>query len=973
LLGCLVWTSGAAAECFRIGDTITCIDRVIGGVNTTDTVTFNIRPSASIANIPSPEQFGFCPLSPPVISVGAGSTVTNDGVLVGFGTCGAGIVTGDGSTVINRGSVDTLNAAAAAIDVLNRSRVVNSGGLRTIGAVSNGVFGGVNVDVALTETSSIQTFGIASSGVFLGDNSSVTNAGLIRTSGVDAHGLDLFDDPRAIVPTTARVSNTGLIEAAGQRAIGVRAASDTLTITNGGQIRATFQNSPLAANFGIGASLSGEAVSLTNTGMIRGAGAGVEIAATQALNFLNSGTITAEAASGRAVNLAGNAVTFLNRGVITGRQAGVRLAALQRLELENLGVIEATGDGDAGPITAFEIITPANAPITLSNTGRISAAGAGTALRLAAGNDTVFNSGELRGGVALGDGDDLLILRQGGSLAGPLDGGGGTDRLLLLDSGVLASTFTAMEDLVVLTEGRWSLAQDATVSNLGAVIQGELALTQGRTLTAPRFVLLPRTMLSGEGVVRGNAEANGILAPGAGTSAGIGTLSIVGNLTQDENALTQIDLGAEGLGDRIAVTGTAQINGALIIATAGGTRFRGGERYDVLTATQGISGAFARITGMSGTFLTSTTVLSPDNRSITIRINRIPYASVAQTPGQTDVARAVDGALSAGRAGLGALFDQLDGLDDAGARSALDQLSPRMPGAVLATLDGGNRVAMSAIPTRTGDENRIRTWGHIGRRQGSPGRAGYAFDMNAVTAGIDASADAATRVGIALSAQDGDIDQSRGTGVAALDQTLVAAYAIHQWRDITVSGGAAWADGQASLRRSTGLPFTAALQGVQTADADTSALGGFVRASRAFSAGPLRVTSRLGVEAWRTTLGGFNETGPLALSLPRQRMNSLRPMIGAEVSGASRLAAPFLSLTGSYELLDNDPALAAFAADPATRFAAPGVPARKTWLTAQAGVRAALGGTATLRLGFEGNLTDASQGHSVFVGVSMAW
>jgi uncharacterized protein with beta-barrel porin domain len=965
----MAWTSSAQAECFRIGDVITCIDNVRGGVSTGSGVRVNIRPGAQIVNIPVFDLFGNCPISPPVIEVGDRSTVVNEGAMTGFGTCAATILTGADATVTNAGTLITVNNVASGIDTGHRGVVTNTGSITTFGDVSYGIVGGDRMTVTNGPGGVIETRGTAAAGIYVISDATVANHGLIRTNAIDAPAIYALADAISPTATTATIVNSGLLEALGARTTAVLADADTVTFTNSGQVRSLFANSTRPSDFNRGVNLAGRDIAVRNSGVIAGSIGGLSSAAAREMSFENSGLISAQADIGRAVELSADRITFSNAGTISGRLSGVRVTARSDYSFSNSGVIEITG-GTAQETTlaAVELVSPRLPNLTLTNTGRISAPVGARAVRGGDADEAVINSGEITGDLDLGGGNDSLLMRGGGRFTGRFLGGAGVDRILLFDSGTVTWTSDSLEELLLIGD-TWTVERDITATNFTAMLSGELRVGTGRTLTTAEVRFANSSILSGAGVVRGLIGGGGVIAPGPG----VATLTIEGELRADAASVLRVDVGASGLSDRVSITGRARLDGALAVTPVGGYRFRGDESYEIITTTLGVTGSFARTTGIGGTFLTSTIVPSPDGRSISIRINRVPYASVTQNATQANVAGALDGALAAGRGGLSALTDQLDALDAGQARVAFDQLSTRMPSAVLATLDGGNRVTLASIPVRADDADRARMWGHANHRRGSPDRASYRFDVDALTAGLDGALAETTRIGILFSSQDGNLNQRGGTGVASLDQTLAAAYAIHQWRDVTFSGGLAWADGAARMRRSTALPFTAALQGAHTAKADTSSLGALIRASQSFNAGPLRVTARLGADAWRTTLAGFTETGPLALILPRQRMTSLRPLLGAEFSGASRRAAPFLSLTGSYELLDDDPISAAFLADPATRFAAPTVPARKTWLTTQAGVRASLSGTATLRLGFEGNLTDATQGHSVFAGFSLAF
>jgi outer membrane autotransporter protein len=960
----------ARAECFRVGDVITCSGVTRGSVFTLDSVRVNIAPGASVQNIPVIDPFGFCPISPPVISVGARSTVINNGALLGFGTCAAGISVGDDATVVNTGTIDTVDAAAPGIALSQRAALTNSGSITTRGAVSNGVFGGGNVAVMLAASSSIVTFGGSAAGVFLGENVTLSNAGLIRTAGINAPAVELVDNPAAAARTFAAVTNTGVMETLGPRSVGLRVGAATVSVVNDGAIRGLFRDIDRSSDFSRGAVLAGDTVTLINRGVIAGAAAGVELAAAQSADIVNTGMILGFADIGRALDVAARQLTFSNSGQITGRLSGVRIAAVQGFDLDNRGIIETTGGTPAEmPGPALQIDT--DAAVSVFNSGRIAAAAGGLAVRLGDGGDTVVNSGELRGGVRLGGGNDVVILHNGSVLAGLLDGGAGTDRLILFGAGTLTAGAVDLEDLLVAANDRWTLAQDFTVATLAGVVQGELALAPGRTLTAPRIAVVANARLSGSGTLRGRVEADGVLAPGPG----LGTLVIGGNLVQSATSVLRIDLGPAGSSDTLAVAGTARLDGTLDLTTAPGVRLRGGERYRLVGAAGGIAGRFSAITGLGGAFLSPRLALSSDARALELDIERLPYATAAQDPTHRRLAAALDGALAAGRAPLTPLFDRLDAGTFSAARDTFEALSPRLPGAAAVTVAAAARGARAALAPWLADgtapgPGRVRTWGSLDARHGSPARAAapgaYRFDLTTAMAGLDTTFENRARIGLALGRGGGTVQSRSQSAQADLDHTFVAAYATKPWGTAMISGGAVWGDGRLGLRRDTAFGFLAG-----TADTDT--LGAFAAAAADWPLAGARLRPSLGVSAWRTAVSGFDEGGPFGLRMAAQRHTSLRPEAGLAYRD-DRAIAPYAGLTLSYELNPRRGMFdAAFVADPLTAFAIDRPRPRRLWIEAAAGVAFALPGDGTLHLGYAGNLVDATAGGTLTAGLAVRW
>lgn len=974
----LLWAAGsspAAAECFRIGDVITCFGNLVGGVSTEDSVTVNIRPETSIVNVPALEQFDYCPLSPPVITVGNNSTVTNDGSLTGFGTCATAIIVGTNSTVVNNGAIDTVNAVAHGIFADSGTSVTNAGSILTRGNTSLGVYGGNDVTVRNLAGSVISTGGSGASGIFLNSNATVVNAGVIRTEASGSSPIDLPDDIFALLPTYHSVANSGLLEALGARTVAVRMASDNLTLTNSGQIKGLFRNTDRVNDFSGAVAMAGQSIAIANSGLIAGAISGIEAEALRTLSLDNTGTISANADLGRAVNVLASDLAFDNTGTITGRLAGVRLEARNSITFVNGGVIETTGGfGNEAALPVVEIATSTAMDFDVVNSGVIAARLGGLALKIGDGAQTVFNTGQILGDVDLGGGNDTVIMRADSKIDGRLIGGDGIDRLVLIDRGVLGWTSDSLEDLLQLSDGRWTVTGDFTAIRLTGILRGEMSIAEGRTLTSPSVVIDAPGLLSGLGMVRGSVINDGVIAPGPG----LGTLTIDGNLAQEESGIYAVDLGTDHQSDKLNVTGQATLGGTLAVSKPSQLLLRGTERYDILMAGSGITGSFASVTGITSSFLKADLINAADERMLSLNITRLPYAGVAQNANQKSVASALDAAIAAGRTGLKPLYDQLDALDAATARQTFDQLASSLPVAVAATANAGARNVLEtmtrSVSSLHGDDQPLRIWGAYGRADGGPDRGdaanGYTFDMDHIATGLDHAADGGARFGFAVAHQTGDLKFRSLANTADLAQTFVSVYAAFASERALFSGGALWGDGQARTSRLYTTPLTGGAAGL----ADVDALGGFASARMPISMENMMLEPSLGLQAWRFVVNGYTETGGNALVVARQQDTSLRSELGLRLAVTSGRLRPYAALEASYEMLSrHDRVHATFAADPATGFGITGLAARRTWIDAEAGLAVALDANAEARVGFSGNLTDAAQGRRAFVNFAVQW
>ncbi len=110
----------------------------------------------------------------------------------------------------------------------------------------------------------------------------------------------------------------------------------------------------------------------------------------------------------------------------------------------------------------------------------------------------------------------------------------------------------------------------------------------------PLDILIQGGTLGGTGSVIANVNVvGGQIDPGSDPNA-VGTLIIQRSLAMLGGATLHFDLaGRNGNHDRIDVTGTAQLGGTLEVTLVGGFQPQDGDAFTLLTATGGVSGAFA--------------------------------------------------------------------------------------------------------------------------------------------------------------------------------------------------------------------------------------------------------------------------------------------------------------------------------------------------------------------------------------------
>jgi uncharacterized protein with beta-barrel porin domain len=150
-------------------------------------------------------------------------------------------------------------------------------------------------------------------------------------------------------------------------------------------------------------------------------------------------------------------------------------------------------------------------------------------------------------------------------------------------------------------------------------------------------------LLGGSGTLNGNLLSSGTVSPGNSP----GTLTVNGNYTQTSAGAILFQAASLSSFDRIVVTGTASLAGALNAVGYGGYALAPGTSFQFLTATGGITGTFDTI-ALDNPTLRGRFLVSGANNSLgTLLIAPLTYSQMATTPNDASVAKALDGFISA--------------------------------------------------------------------------------------------------------------------------------------------------------------------------------------------------------------------------------------------------------------------------------------------------------------------------------------
>lgn len=620
----------------------------------------------------------------------------------------------------------------------------------------------------------------------------------------------------------------------------------------------------------------------------------------------------------------------------------------------------------------------------------------------------MLNSGLLDGAVALGSGGDSLTLTDGALLVGDADGGLGIDAFVLDGAGSYDGAFTAFESLTKTGSGTWRLNGGPSSATATQIVGGELAVNG--TL-ASQVAVGSGAVLSGSGTIAGDvASSGGTVSPGSS----IGTLTVTGNYTSDAAAALRAEIDDAGAGDRLAVGGTAQIDGALSIEPLAGDYRRGGKTYDLLVAGGGLTGEFATVT-VSQPLKLVLEYLPDRVRLLTLRSD---FAATGLTGNQRAVGRYLDAITPAPGTDLTAVFFALSSLGDAAVPDALDQLHPEVYDAYTSTsfastrrltLAAEDRIAELAKaarrPGKSAAESRVaqlaaavpgsvateEARAAISQRGGwvtasgsgisqdeTDGHVGYdsrAFDL---IAGIDGRILDRIVAGVAFDLSDAQIDWSnRGgdgdaSGVAGalylgylgdrLHGEALAGYG-HDWydteRDITFGGidRKARSDGEADrLFAAIGGGYTVFQQGGWTAEA-TAEFSYIHLAANAFEE---------------------EGAGSLNLEVDDRSEDSARLLLGGTVGHDLALTShwtlsPHLTLGWAHEFIDGNRELVSGFSGLGTTFTVEGAEVPRNSLLVGTGVALSDQQTVALSFGYESEFASNRTSHAIAAHVALAF
>ncbi|AWM86723.1 autotransporter domain-containing protein [Microvirga sp. 17 mud 1-3] len=691
------------------------------------------------------------------------------------------------------------------------------------------------------------------------------------------------------------------------------------------------------------------------------------------------------------------------------------------------------GDLDFNILNGGRMTTTGDmALLAMTGYGNVSVRGAGSRL-------------DVGGTLAVGDSTigvpdvDVLTLADGGRVSAGtiIVGTDGALRVGTGGAGGILSTSRLVNDGTLAFNHTDALTFDAPIEGGGSLLKsgsGRLALTGTSTLTGPTYVQAgqlavngslassPVTVtggtLSGTGTVgRLSLQSGGTVAPGNS----IGTLNVAGPLSFGPGSFYAVEIDGAGRSDRIAVTGTATLNGGTVqILPDQGINFLADHAYTILTAQGGRTGTFAGTQSTDFAFITPTLGYTADAVTLTMVRKTVPptppappppvppappvpvaFHTVAVTENQYHTADAVE-ALGAGNR----LYNTVLGSTVAGARQAFDALSGEAHGSAVTagyaqagliqtTLLTRLRQPLTSLPLlaqgaygaafaadRPGQAvapvavvpqpiaPRYALWGEGFGARGKTRSDRNAAALDTSTGGFLIGADAQVTDGWRLGLAGGylrtalDVDARLSSG--SNESVFGALYGSGQWGALTLRLGAAYARHDIDLSRTITFPGYA---DAVKASYDGSTLQAFGELGYRLGFGALALEPFVGASVLRLSTDGFQEQGGAAALTGYGRTYDLgTTTVGLRAEARLSETVP-LTLSGllgwRHAYGDVAPeALLAFAGG-ASPFTVAGVPVDRDALVAEAGLDWRASEAISLGVSYAGQIGARAQEHTV--------
>jgi len=522
------------------------------------------------------------------------------------------------------------------------------------------------------------------------------------------------------------------------------------------------------------------------------------------------------------------------------------------------------------------------------------------------------------------------------------------------------------------------------------------------TLSAPTITVdLGGTLGGGvgttPGLIVGDVTVDGTMSPGHSP----GIMNIDGSYTQTTGSTFAADVYGNGTTtvvadidfDQVRVSGdpgTAALDGTLSITQNGGL-YVDGTTYDILTATGGITGDFADVTGnVISPFITisndlldggGVVTVVDDDDTYRLIVVRSAYNTVALNPNQFSVADGLQGLV--GDATAASTVIQIDNMTAAEAQSLFDQVSPESYGAYATVLqDQGNlftrqvagRMDMAPRDGAAGIWiNGYSQWGNGGNNDY---RYGSDRDIVGVSGGVDFDM-SGTLVGVAAGYSDADVDYLLGNASGDSKSWQVGGYASLAAGKIRADAQVAYIDGSIdSTKLISASSGPSLISGEASASTSGNLFKGILTLGYDAGSGNLSLVPFVGVDFTSGKIDGFTESGMGALSLTVDDIDADRTdvLAGVKLSANADNVMPYLNATYRYRVNGNSRDVTAYFNDnPPTTFTVSALNSGRSQVDFDAGIGIALGSSARAFVGYQGMFRSDLNSHGAYAGISFSF
>lgn len=497
------------------------------------------------------------------------------------------------------------------------------------------------------------------------------------------------------------------------------------------------------------------------------------------------------------------------------------------------------------------------------------------------------------------------------------------------------------------------------------------------TTTVAGGTLAVNGALGGAATVADGATIGGTGTVGALTVAGggtlapgnsVGTLTVAGDLVMEAGSTYAVEVDpATGASDRVAVGGSATLNGGSVLHVGQDGSYDLASSYTILTAEDGIAGAFGAVS--SGyAFLNADLTYAADAVTMQLVRNDTSFASVAQTANQSATATAVET--------LGSGNDVYDALVLAAAvdapQAAFDALSGEGHASLAGSVVTGALGVTDAITrhARAADAPAVWATAYGSRSDADAANGAAATDSNShgILAGFDAEFAPGVTVGAFTGAGRSDLDVSARGFSAETDGYQLGAWVDYSANGFGLTAGIAGSWGEAETTRTVTLgTFANELE----AERDTRSIQIFTEARQSFDLTAARIEPFVGLTHVSAKAGAFTETGgAAALSGEAVKMDTTFATLGLRAERAIGGVTLDGSIGWRHAFGDVDPAARlAFAGGDAFEIA--GAPIAQNSARVEAGLSAALSERSDLSVSYSGQFGDGTTDHGASLKVDI--